>query len=310
MTCLNWQRFIQQRGRFNALFPVISLILVTLACNVLGQPDDRPIVIRTHLPTLTATRMPTLTPTGMPTPVAVATESEAIVSVSPVATPIVEVATEPTASNTRDISSSEAPGAMAVSVSASDASSDPTNTSVSNGAEVQVTPKAENNVVSPSAINTPAATATPLPTETALPTDVPTATPAATPPASEWIFTPAQVYTDQYEDGLLLYGEVINNTGVAQELGYIFRTFYDAQGQIIADENSTGDYWPFKLIPPGERLPFGLFVDGIYGAANFDLQVQAEPSPCGLPGKYRDWDSVPDAIRQDRDPLHRAGQYI
>ena len=110
----------------------------------------------------------------------------------------------------------------------------------------------------PSLTDIPTATATA--TSPAIPANVPANPPTSTPVVETegWAFANVQGYDDQYEDGLLLYGEVINNTGVAQQFEYISGTFYDAQGQIIADENSTGDYWPFKLIPPVElRNPGG-----------------------------------------------------
>lgn len=75
-----------------------------------------------------------------------------------------------------------------------------------------------------------------------------------------------------------LYGNFINNTGTSQELFFITGTFYDAQGQVIADEESTYDYWSVPVIPPGGRAPFELTVEGIQSAANFDLRVEAEPS--------------------------------
>jgi hypothetical protein len=93
-----------------------------------------------------------------------------------------------------------------------------------------------------------------------------------------WSFAGVQIFEEQNEDGLLMLGEVINNTGTTQELYYISGTFYDAQGAVIADENDTDDYWPFEIIPPGGRMPFGMFVDGIENAANFELSVTADPS--------------------------------
>ena len=88
-----------------------------------------------------------------------------------------------------------------------------------------------------------------------------------------------RVYTDQYEDGLLLYGDLINNTESPQALALITGTFYDDQGQVIANEDSIYDYWPpVDAIPPGGRMPFELIVDGIQGDAKSSLRVEAEPS--------------------------------
>lgn len=110
--------------------------------------------------------------------------------------------------------------------------------------------------------------------------DTPSALQAPTPTleTAEWSFAGVQLFDDQYEDGLLLLGELINNTGISQELYTVSGTFYDSQGHIIADENNTDDYWPIKMIPTGGRMPFGMFVDGITSAANFELNVTAEPS--------------------------------
>jgi hypothetical protein len=72
---------------------------------------------------------------------------------------------------------------------------------------------------------------------------------------------------------------MINNTGASQELAFVTGTFYDAQGQVIAGEDRTFDYWPIiNAVPPGGRVPFELTVEGIQSAANFDLSVKAEPS--------------------------------
>jgi len=96
---------------------------------------------------------------------------------------------------------------------------------------------------------------------------------------TEWSFAGVRVYNDQYEDSLLLYGELINNTQTPQALAFVTGIFYDEQGQVIADEESTYDYWPpVETIPAGGRLPFELTVDGIHQAANFSLSVEAEES--------------------------------
>ena len=75
-----------------------------------------------------------------------------------------------------------------------------------------------------------------------------------------------------------MYGEMVNNTGSSQELTLVSGAFYDAQGQLIAGEESIIDYWPVDIIPPGGRLPFELTVLEIENAANFDLSVQSQPS--------------------------------
>ncbi|OGO49193.1 MAG: hypothetical protein A2W37_06825 [Chloroflexi bacterium RBG_16_63_12] len=54
--------------------------------------------------------------------------------------------------------------------------------------------------------------------------------------------------------------------------------FYDAQGNLIADENNTTDYWPVAVIPIGGRIPFELFAPGIQAAARFELATEAQPT--------------------------------
>jgi hypothetical protein len=81
-----------------------------------------------------------------------------------------------------------------------------------------------------------------------------------------------------YSDSLLLFGDLINDTGVAQELLNIKGIFYDAQNQVIAAENDTDSYWPFiDIIPPGGHIPFELIVADIQSAATFTLSVEALP---------------------------------
>jgi hypothetical protein len=130
-------------------------------------------------------------------------------------------------------------------------------------------------VPAPVPADTPAASPTPPLATSALAT-APTVTPI--PQTSGWSFSSVRLYADQEEDSLQLYGNFINNTGTSQELFYITGTFYDAQGQVIADEESTYDYWSVPVIPTGGRAPFELTVEGIQSAANFDLRVEAEPS--------------------------------
>jgi hypothetical protein len=75
-----------------------------------------------------------------------------------------------------------------------------------------------------------------------------------------------------------MYGTLVNETGAAQEITFITGTFYDAQGQIIADEGSAYGYSPVLVLPAGGRAPFELIVEGIQDPAKFDLRVDAQPS--------------------------------
>jgi hypothetical protein len=114
----------------------------------------------------------------------------------------------------------------------------------------------------------------PEPTATLASTATPTVAPT---PSNGWSFASVRVYPGQ-ADGMLLYGDVINDTGAPQELEAVTGAFYDEQGQLIADEGNTYDYWPINVIPPGGRVPFELTVFDIQNAANFNLMVEAAPS--------------------------------
>jgi hypothetical protein len=85
-----------------------------------------------------------------------------------------------------------------------------------------------------------------------------------------------RTYADEYEGGLLLYGDMINNSGVAQKVAFITGAFYDAQGQLIAGQDSTIEHWPVDVIPPGGRVPFELAVNGIQATANYKLWANSE----------------------------------
>ena len=112
---------------------------------------------------------------------------------------------------------------------------------------------------------------------THLPVDLPTPVPSSpSGAADDWLWTNVQLYPNQAE-GLLLFGELMNNSGASQTLTEISGTFYDAQGQLIADAANTIGYWPVDIIPPDSRVPIELVVEGIQSAANFNLNVMAEP---------------------------------
>ena len=238
---------------------VIMTILATftLACTFLS-PDipatSRRIVILTRLPTFT------------PTPSLATSESEP-------AFPPSQVTSAPEAAD---------PPAVDFPTEATVVTPTPTSPPPQPATEVQ-SPMNDPNETPLSAAPTERDTqASPLPD--------PVATPAAPSPdttnvttipdmeADGWSFTDVQVYTDQIDNGFLMYGDVINNTGSAQELDYITGTFYDAQGQVIAGEENVIDSWPLDIIPPGARVPFGLTVEGVQNVANLELNLYSEPS--------------------------------
>jgi hypothetical protein len=103
----------------------------------------------------------------------------------------------------------------------------------------------------------------------------PTPTPVAE--ISGWLFSGVQLSPSPGGEGLLLYGDALNNTGVPQELSEVSTTLYDAQGQILANVDNTFGYWPVDIVPAGERLPFQLIIPEVQTAADFELHIKAQP---------------------------------
>jgi hypothetical protein len=127
------------------------------------------------------------------------------------------------------------------------------------------------------ALQTPIALDTPTAPPTA-PTNLPPATATPILEAAGWAFIGVQSYPNPEEESVILYGDVVNNTGSSQALVSITGTFYDGQGQVIADEENVFDYWPVETLPPGGRAPFELTIYDVQNIAKFDLSVAAEAS--------------------------------
>jgi hypothetical protein len=235
------------------LVAIVALTLATLACTFLESAvplAPTAVATRTPLPTFTLTAPGTSLAMAMPGQPTAASPTPAPSPTSPPG-PEAAVPASPTPATTP----------ISAPTVASTAGETPTQTPVA--------------IPAPIPADTPLAGPTP-PIPTSTPAIAPTMTPI--PQTSGWSFSNVRVYADQEGDSLQLYGNFINNTGTSQELLYITGTFYDAQGQAIADEESTYDYWSVPVIPPGGRAPFELTVGGIQSAANFDLRVEAEPS--------------------------------
>jgi hypothetical protein len=237
----------------SSLVAIVALVLTTLACAFLESAVPiAPTAIATRTP------LPTFTPTTPGTSLAM-TMPEQPPAASPTPAP-----------------SPTSPPAPAAPAPASPTLAPPPASTLTVASVPSETPSQAPAVVpAPIPADTPGASLTP-PIPTSTPAIAPTVTPI--PQTSGWSFSSVRVYADQANDSLQLYGNFINNTGTSQELFYITGTFYDAQGQVIADEESTYDYWSVPVIPPGGRAPFELTVEGIQSAANFDLRVEAEPS--------------------------------
>jgi hypothetical protein len=256
------QRETFQHNRQLIFWCVVAILaLTTIACGFLGTGTEsraNHVVILTRLPTLTSTPPPNLMPipNTNPTTTAIAEEFVVAPAADNEATPV-------TAESTPNSLPTLTATPIAV-VSAGDGS---------NAAEIVVTGP-------PSALKPgimPQNNTAEEPEPTSVPIIIPTATPKPEAP-NNWQFANIQLYPDQYEGGLLLYGDMINNSGSAQDVSEITGTFYDAQGQVIASADNTEAYWSVETISHGGRTPFEMVVEGIENAANFNLSVEAEPS--------------------------------
>ncbi len=221
--------------------------------------------LRTPLPTLTRTPLPTLTPTA------------AIPATGPV-----EPSTVPGPELASSGNSSDRV-APVTGFSAGEAPPPASSLTAANGAEqiIALAPAITPTLLLPTASPTETVpTATPTATATAAPTPTSTTTPTPTdtPLPAGWIFGNVRLSPDETGENIRLYGDVLNNTGAAQKLAYITGVFYGDSGQVIANEDSILDYWPVDRVPAGGRVPFELTVSGIQSAADFDLNVIAEPS--------------------------------
>ncbi len=117
------------------------------------------------------------------------------------------------------------------------------------------------------------------PTPSGSSSTVPTPTPIRSGSStSGWSFVGVRTFYDPDWESLFVYGEAVNNTGSSQELFYITGTFYDDQGQVVADEYDADDYWPIEILPNGSQVPFEIALWDIESVADFDLKVISEPS--------------------------------
>jgi hypothetical protein len=137
---------------------------------------------------------------------------------------------------------------------------------------------------------TPTTTATSPPPPTAAATSPPPPTPTSPPPppppplatdsgpAAElgWSFAGTRVETQPARKVMLVFGELINNTGAAQQLSQVTASFYDGQGNLLVADKSTTGLWPIRVIPQGARVPFALTIYDVTDVANFDLAVDAK----------------------------------
>jgi hypothetical protein len=296
---------------------MLGLMFAAMACSF-GGPTAERVVMITRLPAVTRTPLPTLTPTPLVTgdgmiPVGVdpgalaapaLTQSNnppapgggAAQMTSPMSAPLpVDQTTNPTAvansaqtgyanaeAGNSALPAGETPRSQQAAVPTATPASGPGFSAVAAPQLIVPNPAAA-PVVAGSA--RPFVTPTPRPTGVPVPTRMSTAAPVinqdptATPDfrTSGWSFASVRV-NEGSGNGLLLYGEVINDTGSTQELHFISGTFYNDQGQIIANQNNTSDFAPVYQISSGVRVPFELAVNNIGSAARFDLWARSESS--------------------------------
>lgn len=236
---LNERVHVPKRG---ALFLIIVIMsLMTLACTLFEAASSTPkrIVMRNLLPTLT------------PTPHAAAPLAQPEEMVVPISvTPILE---ELRLVNTIDEPGEAVTGSNLIA---------PVATPVSDANDNSTNPAAN---VPPQTINSTS------PALAANPSLVDQPTQALT-------FANVRTHSDPTGAGLLLYGDVINQSDTAQELNRVTGQFVDPQGQIIANPENISAYWPVELVPAKGRVPFELFAEGIQSVAKFDIKFEAQPS--------------------------------
>lgn len=249
----------------------ITLAMVTLACAYFGPRSPLATERIVHLPTLTRTPLPTLSPTLNPTAVA-ATMVAQTTAAPPISVPA-GASGNPLPSDAAGASNPPAPAADDPATDAAPLPPNPTTTApnaVAVNAPTATGPLPTTEPLPPTTTPTPTATE-PLATPT--PAEIPTATPLP----EGWGFTAVRAAFDPDEEGLVLHGELVNNTDAAKELTGITGTFYDEQGQVIAD-GDTADHWPVAAVAPRGRVPFELLVPDLMAAANFDLRVDSKGS--------------------------------
>lgn len=259
------------------------VILLSLACTFGGSASTSSrerIVVR---------RLPTLTPTARPTPIALA---DSVVSAPAVETP---------SSLPPDLSPIQSDASRAISLAQSfstpttavlndqqpvaDVSPETVAQAQPAGEVIALPPPNENSQPDPAAqpavepvAEVSPTTALTTPTEEPLPPTATSEPPTPTPLPEGWVFNGVQITPKPDGSALLVHGNLLNNTNSAQKLSKVTGIFFDEQGQVIAgtDGNLT-DYWPIAAVPPAGQIPFELVVPGLQRAADYDLQVQAEP---------------------------------
>lgn len=226
---------------------ITVLVLSTLACSwveLIAPSKAKRVVIRIVLPTLTPTPNTPSSPVVNPL---LAEPFDSPPTAHPAVAPAVIASSTPT-------SPAVAPVVPTATTIAQNAVSIPTET-----------------ILEPTHTPTPVAVIADPTDPIPGPTLISFSTATLIPETPGWSFANIRTYTDVYEGGVLVYGDMINDTGASQELAYITGAFYNDQGEIIAGQDNTTEYWPVDIIPPGGKAPFELAVNGIQTAANYHL---------------------------------------
>ncbi len=294
-----WQRLV-------IMAVLMTLAVATLACTLIGpasHSSSNRIVMLTVLPTFTRTPLPPLTTLATsqePDLAAIKLETESVTKSENAFTPPTPNLVEQPAPTVDDDPVNSAMGATSAPALALNVTTTlPVEVPLS-AAITTITPEAQSPITAPlttvdatslaepptaadSNTPLPADTATPLPTSTPVPTATPspiptdTPTPTATPLPLGWVFSGVNVSPVQSGGNLLIYGEVINNTGQTQDLYFITGTFYDERGRELSDV-FTADYWPIETIPQDGRVPFELMILNTQSIGDYELGVDAAPS--------------------------------
>jgi uncharacterized protein YraI len=300
-----------------AALGVLGMLMMTaMVCALVGffisRPAPRQEVAYRRAPALTGAHLPTFTPTPagaqvvtVPTPTV---GNAAVIAVVPTATPFNVYPTPVPAANNQNSSRAmltsrvnlnvrAGPGlghavvgklatgqAVAIVGRNPDGSWWQVEYPAGSGRQAWVSADPQYSTVSqgmPQAIAQGPAAPAIAPTPTSRPVVIAaTATPAASETAG-WTFAAMRADAIPTRKMLMLFGEMVNQTGAAQQISTITGTFYDAQGQLLAADKSTYGLWPTKVVAPGGRVPFALTVYDVQEAGNFELSVQSKTVETG-----------------------------
>jgi hypothetical protein len=116
-------------------------------------------------------------------------------------------------------------------------------------------------------------TSNPNPKPPPPPSDDPEPTPAE---VEGWSFRNVQTWLES--GNALVVGELVNQTGAAQQEVNISGLFYNADDEIIQNEIETLSYVPVEIIPIGAHIPFELTIESIEPIYRLDLLAMSEPA--------------------------------